>query len=298
MLERKSITWFLIITLLVSWPLFIAPLAFTNMDATTKQLATQGLWAVAMWGPGIAAIITTLFIAKKPFSSLRLNTLGPKRFYLWAWFLPIGLTIIGGLLTLLFGMAKLDMNFTMLRDAMVSAAGGVEVPVEVIVLTQILFAITLAPFINVLFALGEEIGWRGFLLPHLMPLGQWKAILISGVIWGVWHAPAIMQGHNYPGYPILGSFMMIVFCVLLGAIIAWLYLSTKSPWVAALAHGSVNAVAGLPVLFFQSGFNMALGGTLAAPTAWIGMALFIAWLAWTKRLPVQSQTEEAGATVS
>ena len=298
MLERKSLTWFLVITFLISWPLFLAPLAFTDMDATAKQLATQGLWAVAMWGPGIAAIITTLFIAKKPFSSLRLNTLGPKRFYLWAWFLPLGLTIVGGLLALVFGMAKLDLNFTMMRDAMASAASGSEVPVEVIVLAQILFAITLAPFINVLFALGEELGWRGFLLPHLMPLGQWKAILISGTIWGFWHAPAIMQGHNYPGYPILGSFMMIVFCVLLGTIIAWLYLNTKSPWVAALAHGSVNAVAGLPILFFQPNFNMAFGGTLAAPTAWIGMALFVAWLVWTKRLSVQSQVEEGGTTVS
>ncbi len=291
MIERKSLTWFLIITFLISWPLFVAPLAFGDMDAITRQLMTQGLWAAAMWGPGIAAIITTLFIAKKPFSSLRLNTLGPKRFYLWAWFLPIVLAFVGGLLTLLFGIAKLDLNFTMIRDAMASAAGGGEVPVGIIVLTQVLLAVTLAPFINVLFAMGEELGWRGFLLPQLLPLGQWQAILISGAIWGVWHAPAILQGHNYPGYPVLGVFMMIVFCVLLGIIISWMYLNTKSPWVAALAHGSVNAVAGLPILFFQPNFNMAFGGTLAAPTAWIGMAIFIAWLMRTKRLPVQTKVE-------
>ena len=298
MLERKSLTWFLIITFLISWPLFIVPLAFSNMDATTKQLATQGLWAVAMWGPGVAAIVTTLFITKKPFSSLRLNTLGPKRFYLWAWFLPVLLTIIGLLFTLLFGIAKLDLNFTMLRDALASAAGGSEIPIGVIMSAQILFAIILAPFINVFFTMGEELGWRGFLLPQLLPLGQRKAMLISGVIWGVWHAPAIMQGHNYPGYPILGSFMMIILCVLLGTILSWMYLNTKSPWVAALGHGAFNAIAGLPILFFQPGFNMAFGGTLAAPTAWIGMALFIAWLVWTKRLPVQSQVEETGATDS
>lgn len=290
MLERKSLAWFLAITFLISWPLFLAPLLFGEMNPVNKQLMIQGLWALAMWGPGIAAIITTLFVAKKSFSSLRLNTLGPKRFYLWAWLLPIALTLIGGLLTLLFGIAKLDMNFTMIRDAMAS-----EIPIGVIVLAQILLAITLAPLINVLFALGEELGWRGFLLPLLMPLGQWKAILISGVIWGVWHAPVILQGHNYPGYPIPGVFMMIVFCVLLGVIFSWMYLNTKSPWVAALAHGSVNAVAGLPILFFQPNFNMAFGGTLAAPTAWIGMALFIAWLAWTKRLPAQNQVEETGA---
>lgn len=295
MLERKSLTWFLTITFLISWPLFLAPLLFGEIDPVNKQLMTQGVWALAMWGPGIAAIVTTLVVAKNPFSSLRLNMLGAKRFYLLAWFLPIVLTIVGGLTTLLFGMAKLDMNFTMIRDAMASAASGGEIPTGVIVISQIVLAILLAPFFNMLFTLGEELGWRGFLLPQLMPLGQWKAMLLSGAIWGVWHAPAILQGHNYPGYPILGVFMMIVFCVLLGAIISWMYLNTRSPWVAALAHGSVNAVAGLPILFFQPGFNMAFGGTLAAPTAWIGMALFIAWLAWTKRLPAQSQVEETVA---
>jgi len=298
MIERKYIYWFLGITVLLSWPLFLASLVLGDMDPTTRQLTTQGLWAIAMWGPGIAAIITTLFIAKVPFSSLRLNTLGPKRFYLWAWFLPVVLTLLSGLFTVLFGIAKLDLNFTMIRTAMEAAAGGNEVPVEVIVLSQTLLALTLAPFLNMLFTMGEELGWRGFLLPRLMPLGQWKAALWSGVIWGVWHAPVIVQGHNYPGYPVLGVFMMIIFCILLGTIITWLYINTKSPWVAALAHGSVNAIAGVPVLFLAPGFNMAFGGTLAAPTAWIGMALFIAWLVWTKRFPVQEQVGEVVPTPS
>lgn len=294
-MNKKSLVWFLGITFLFSWPLFLAPLLFKEMDPTNKQLMTQGLWAIAMWGPGLAAIITTVSIAKRPFKSLRLNTLGPKRYYLWAWLLPIVLTIIGGLLTLLFGIAKLDLNFTMIREAMASAAGGNSVSAELIVVIQILLAFTLAPFINVLFALGEELGWRGFLLPHLLPLGQWKAIVISGIIWGVWHAPVIVQGFNYPGYPILGIFMMIVFCVLLGTIFSWLYLNTKSPWSAALAHGSINASAGLPVLFYKSGFNMALGGTIATPVAWLAMGLFILWLVWTKRLPVEYQLEETVA---
>lgn len=292
MIERKQLYWFLGITVLISWPLFLSPLALGEIDATEKQLTVQGLWAAAMWAPGIAAIITTLFIAKKPFSSLRLNTLGPKRFYLWAWFLPAILTLLGGLFTLLFGIAKLDLNFTVIRTAMESAAGGSEVPVGVVILSQVLLGLTLGPLINVLFTMGEELGWRGYLLPQLLPLGQWKAVLLSGVIWGVWHAPVIVQGHNYPGYPILGVFMMIVFCVLLGIIISWMYLNTKSPWVAALAHGAINAIAGLPVLFFEPGFNIAMGGTLAAPTAWIGMALFIAWLVWSKRFPVEGHVGE------
>jgi uncharacterized Tic20 family protein len=85
--------------------------------------------------------------------------------------------------------------------------------------------------------------------------------------------------------------MMIVLCILLGTIFSWLYLNTKSPWVAALAHGSINATAGIPVLFLQPGYNMAFVGTLAAPTAWLGMAIFIGWLMLSKRLPVQVREE-------
>jgi membrane protease YdiL (CAAX protease family) len=271
--------------------LFLAPLFIKPLDPLNGQLAIQGLWALAMWGPGIAAIVTTLIVQKKPFRSLNLNRLGPKRFYLWAWFLPPVLAILSGVFSVLFGLAKIDLNFTMMKNALASAPGGDVIPAVAAVAIQIAFAILLAPFINVLFALGEELGWRGFLLPNLMPLGQWKAILISGVIWGLWHAPAVLQGLNYPGYPVAGVFMMIVFCVLLGTILSWLCLNTKSPWVAALGHGAINATAGISLMFFQSGYNLAFAGTIAAPTAWIGMALFIGWLILSKRLPIAVQEE-------
>lgn len=293
MLEKRSIYWFLSISVAISWVLFLIPLTLGEIPPATKQLAIQGLWALAMWGPGIAAIVATLYIEKKSFRSFRLNTLGPKRYYLWAWLLPVVFTLIGWGFTLLFGIAKMDTDFTMIRDLLKATPGGSEIPVSLVIISQTIQALTIGPLINMLFTMGEELGWRGYLLPKLLPLGQWKAVVLSGVIWGVWHTPAIMQGHNYPGYPILGSFMMIVFCVLLGTIISWLYLNTKSPWVAALAHGSVNAIAGLPVLFLKPGFNMALGGTLAAPTAWIGMAVLIAWLVWTNQFPVQNQADDA-----
>ena len=65
-MERKSMTWFLGITFLISWPLFMAPLLFGEMEPVNKQLMTQVLWAIAMWGPGVAAIFTTVFIMKQP----------------------------------------------------------------------------------------------------------------------------------------------------------------------------------------------------------------------------------------
>lgn len=296
MLQRKPLTWFIIITFAVSWPLFLTPLLFQDLESGTRQIAIQGLWALAMWGPGIAAIIATLAIAKQPFKSLRLNTLGPKRYYLWAWFLPPLLIVLSGLLTILLRTGQLDTDFTFMAQMMEQTDTQLPVSTSTLVLIQVAQALLLGPLINVVFAIGEELGWRGFLLPRLLPLGQWKALLISGLIWGVWHAPAIAQGHNYPDHPILGTLLMTVFCILLGIIIGWMYLNTRSPWVAALAHGSINAWAGLPFLFLKPGFDTALGGTLTSILGWLVMGLFIGWLVLTKRLPVRAK-EEAG-TVS
>jgi len=289
MLERKPLTWFIIIAFAVSWPLFLSTLLFRDLEPATRQLATQGLWALAMWGPGIAALIATLAVAKQPFRSLRLNTLGPKRYYLWAWLLPPVLVILSGLLTVLIRTGQLDTEFTFMQQQL--EATGTQLPIStgMLVLIQIGQALILGPLINIIFAMGEELGWRGFLLPKLMPLGQWKALIISGAIWGIWHAPAIAQGHNYPDQPILGIFLMTVFCILLGIIIGWMYLNTRSPWVAALAHGSINAWAGLPFLFLKPGFDTALAGTLTSIPGWVVMGLFIVWLVLSKRLPVQVQ---------
>lgn len=293
MIKSKPLTWFLILSFVISWPLFLTPLLLTTLDQTTRQLATTGLWALAMWGPGIAAILVTLFIEKRPFRSLRLNSLGPKRFYLWAWFLPPFLTIASGLLTILIRTGQLDTDFTFMRQQMEQTNTQLPIPISALVAIQFVQALLVGPLINVIFSLGEELGWRGFLLPHLLPLGQWKALIYSGIIWGIWHAPAIVQGLNYPDHPVLGILLMIVFTVLLGIIFGWLYLNTRSPWVAAIAHGSLNASAGLPILFLTQDLNRVLGGMLTSLTGWVVMGLFIAWLIVTKRLPVQVR-EDAG----
>ncbi len=291
MLQRKALTWFIILSFAISWPLFLAPLLLKELEPTILQLAVTGLWALAMWGPGISAIITTLAIEKKPFKTLRLNTLGPKRFYLWAWFLPLLLTVFTGLLTILIGTGKLDLGFTFLQEQMDQAGTQLPISLSTLVIIQIAQALILGPVINLIFAMGEEIGWRSFLLPQLMPLGQWKALIISGAIWGLWHAPAIAQGHNYPDHPILGIFLMTGFCIFLGIIFGWLYLNSRSPWVAGIAHGSLNASAGLPILFLLPGFDTALGGMLTSLTGWLVMGLFIGWLVLTRRLPVQAPEE-------
>ena len=110
-----------------------------------------------------------------------------------------------------------------------------------------------------------ELGWIGFLFPHLMPLGQRKAIIISSIVWEVWHIPAITQGINYPAFPMPTTFMGIGFCILLEKILSWLYLNTRSP------RGS------------------RADAWISHCGRWISMGLFTTWLVMTKRLPVQEQ---------
>lgn len=296
MIERKPLLWFLTIAFVFSWPLFLSPLFLKDLEPGVRLLAIQGLWAFAMWGPGIAAIVVTLAIVKQPFKSLRLNALGSRRYYVWAWFLPPLLIVLSGLLTILFGTGQLDTGFTFMQQQMAQTNTQLPVSAGVIVAIQIVQALLLGPIINLVFALGEELGWRGFLLPRLLPLGQWKALALSGLVWGLWHAPAIAQGHNYPDHPFLGVLLMTVFCILLGIIIGWMYLNTRSPWVAAIAHGSLNAWAGLPILFLVPGYDTVLGGTLTSVMGWIVMAFFIGWLVWSRRLPV-SMPEQAVSQV-
>lgn len=299
MINRKPLLWFLVIAFGLAWVFFLLPLAFGQPGSSNRQIATTVLWAMAMWAPGLGAIVATRWVAGKSLGALNLGRLGDWRAYLWAWLLFPALAVVTGLLTLAFGAGELDAKFTLIKNSLAAVPGGEVIPAGVVVLIQVALGLTLGPLFNTIFALGEELGWRGFLLPGLMPLGQWRAICLSGIIWGIWHAPAILQGRNFPGHPIAGIFMMIVLCVLLGAILGWLYLRTRSPWAPALAHGSMNAIAGLPLLF-MTGVDITIGGTLASVIGWIPLALFVAWLVFTRRLPVNEpkDSEEKGLVLS
>lgn len=294
MLQRKPLLWFLILTFAISWPLFLIPLAFKGNPATYQQIAVL-CWTLAMWGPGIAAILTTLLVAKRPFSDLRLNKLGKFRFYVIAWFLPPLLASLAVILTIILGTGVLDPDFTTMKQIadQTAKASGQSMPVTLLIIIQLAQGLILGPVINIFATMGEELGWRGFLLPKLLPIGQWKAILFSGLIWGFWHAPAIAQGHNFPGHPFWGIVVMMLGCVLLGAIFSWLYLKTRSPWSAALAHGSVNAWGGLPMVFLLPGFDTLYGGILLSLTGCIVLALFIGFLVLIKQLPVKMPDEPA-----
>ena len=138
--------------------------------------------------------------------------------------------------------------------------------------------ILVAGLMNLLPALGEEVGWRGWLWPRLQPMGQLPAILISGIVWGIWHAPLILLGYNYPlADGAWGVVSMCGMCVVVGAFFAWLRTFSQSVWPAALAHAIFNASAGLVSLFMVMGVILdTQKASILGWSGWILPAILIA----------------------
>lgn len=95
-------------------------------------------------------------------------------------------------------------------------------------------------------ALGEEVGWRGYMMPKLIKImGLNKAIVVGGIIWGLWHAPLTCIGHNfgteYPGFPCVGILLMCCFCIFVGSILTFVTVKTKSIWPATFLHAVNNS---------------------------------------------------------
>lgn len=121
---------------------------------------------------------------------------------------------------------------------------------------------------NAIAAFGEESGWRGYLWSAVRGLGFWKASLIVGAIWGIWHAPLIISGHNYgvgySGFPWTGIAMMTAFCIGLSPVMGFLRDRTGSSIPAAIFHGTINAIAGITV-FLLAGADFWTMGLIGIP---------------------------------
>jgi membrane protease YdiL (CAAX protease family) len=102
--------------------------------------------------------------------------------------------------------------------------------------------VVVGPFLGLVLAFGEEYGWRGYLQSELVKIGRVKGVLALGVIWGLWHAPIILMGYNYPGYPVLGVILMIFYTTGLSFFFGYAVLKTGSIWLAAYLHALNNQV--------------------------------------------------------
>ena len=146
----------------------------------------------------------------------------------------------------------------MMQSAIVSMPEGIGVwgIIAITTVSGLISGIT----INAVFAFGEEIAWRGFLMKEFKGKKFLLAALWIGIIWGLWHTPIILNGHNYPQHPMAGVFMMVVFCLLLTPMLMYFRQKSGSVIVPAIMHGTFNAVVGISAAVVTPANDLLYGG--------------------------------------
>jgi len=132
--------------------------------------------------------------------------------------------------------------------------------------------------INAIAGFGEELGWRGFLLKSFKEMNFLKASISIGVIWGIWHSPLILMGHNYPQHPEIGVLMMTVWCILLTPLFLYFTVKAKSVIAAAIMHGTLNATAGIAIMVIDGGNDLTVGMTGLAGFISLVVVLFVLFI--------------------
>lgn len=246
-MKKKPIALYLLICFLFSWALMFS-----------LYLLPEGMQSMGMSMIGIPSMmmpfLTVLLVKKcilkeKTGISWKLHLKGHVGTYLLAMYLPVGMTLLAAGLYFLFFPGQLDLSLqgtiAMMPPEALEAAGGAE-KLRMGLFAQLPMAALLGWLVNVPMTLGEEGGWRGFLYPELeKKYGVRKSLIFGGIIWGLWHLPLTIQGHNYGlhywGFPLVGIAMMCLFSITAGILLAWLTKKTDSIWPAVFCHSAINA---------------------------------------------------------
>jgi len=244
-ITKKRLLIYLGLSFGMAWLIFFI-FIFTGHTWTGSSSEMMSLVSLGMLTPALAHVITRKItkegfrLAGEDSMMLGIDLKGKKWvFFLLAMFLPVVYATLGdGFIWMIrpdaFGKPDVSM-FSVIIYPLLSVVSG----------TVISFA-----------AFGEEFGWRGYMMPKLIEImGMPKALIIGGIIWGLWHAPLTCVGHNfgmdYPGFPYVGIILMCLYCVMLGTVLTYITMKTNSVWPAAFMHGVNNALPSALILFMK-----------------------------------------------
>jgi membrane protease YdiL (CAAX protease family) len=240
-----------------------------------------------MFAPAISHALTRI-VTKEGWQDtwLRLDARKSLPFLAATWLGTPLLLAFGAVIYFIIFPQSYDSSLSYISELIAEYAGDSEVPFSpgVFAAIQIFQGILIAPVLNLVPIFGEEFGWRAYLLPKLLPLGERKAYLISGLVWGVWHAPVIAMGYNYGldylGAPITGVLMFIWVAFILGTFFGWATLRAKNVWPAIAGHAVLNGTATAALLFTRTGATSTplLGPLVPGVIGSLGFALVTGWI--------------------
>ncbi|MBN1603396.1 MAG: CPBP family intramembrane metalloprotease [Chitinispirillaceae bacterium] len=267
MKTKNKTTLFLILTFVISYSL--AGIYKLSGGNYSDRIGFTIIGAAYMFIPMISAIIVKKFVYNEKIGELLISFKINRWFFIaWGLMPVLAFSTFGISLLLPDVIYSPDMSGMFDRfESMMTPEQFEQMKNSVktlpfdpiwITLLQGLFA---GVTINAIAGFGEELGWRGFLLIEFKEMSFFKASIIIGFIWGIWHAPLILMGHNYPQHPQTGVIMMILWCILLTPLFIYITLKSKSVIAAAILHGTLNATAGLAIMKIEGGNDLTTGVT-------------------------------------
>jgi membrane protease YdiL (CAAX protease family) len=206
---KKQVIVFLVLAFGITWS--------TDALIIAGKVSQASMMVPGMWGPGLAAIITSLFFNK---SIMPLGlAIKNKQYLLAGYFLPLLYAVPVYVAIWFFGFAPFNsgIHFSWLA------------------------VFTLGQVQSLLMATGEEIGWRGFLYPELSKkLNRFNAAFITGITWAAWYYPLIIYAHHQgpPLWYVLSCFSLMI--ISMSFITAWLRDRSKNIWPGVLLLTSHN----------------------------------------------------------
>jgi CAAX protease family protein len=227
-------------------------------------IAFSPLWISAlMFAPAAASVVARL-VLREGFTDVSFSFGGRRtwKMILLALVFPIIIGLVAYGIAWATGLAQFDPQAVAL---VASRVGNTASPVTIFVVMLALTA-TIGTIIGALFAAGEEIGWRGYMLTRLIDAGVPRPVLASGLIWGLWHIPLVLAGVYVAGSsPIVSAVILMVSVTSVGFVIARMRLETGSIWPAIALHGAWNST-------IQGAFDSATTSSGAGATLWVGEA--------------------------
>jgi membrane protease YdiL (CAAX protease family) len=282
MKKNNQTTLFLFLTFVLSFSL--AGIYKLMVKESVGNVSFTVLGALYMFVPAFSAIVVKKLICKEKLRTDLHISFKLNKWFFAAW-LIIPIVIFGALgISILFPGVTYNAQMTGLAERFAPMTSPEQLeqmkaqvaalpisPIWLILLMGLFAGIT----INGLAAFGEELGWRGFLLFQFRNMSFVKASVIIGAIWGIWHAPLILMGHNYPQHPQFGVLMMVVLCLLLTPLIMFFTIKAKSVIAASILHGTMNATATISIIPVSGGNDLMVGMPGLAGMLAIAITLFM-----------------------
>jgi uncharacterized protein len=267
--RSRSRDWLMIGVFYALTVLFSA--VFWLLDHLARVQFNPILMTGLMWMPGLAAFVSCRLWGQ-PLKSLGFGWPASRYVRLGFW-LPVGVTACVYVVTWATGLGGF-FNHAFLQSA-AGDYGLAALPTPVALTAYVLLSLTAALVPAISRALGEELGWRGFLVPALSRVTGFAGVsVISGGLWALWHVPVILfSAYHSSTPPWLNILCFTALTIGCSCVMAWLRLRSGSVWPSVLLHATHNIVV-------QRIFTPLTVDT--GKTAWIidefGVGLAVAWL--------------------